>query len=71
MKTKEILEKLEGTTGYEGMIISATWAFQLAKDLRIAVEALKTIKDYQEFNEKVFKLDTVWRMADRALNKLA
>lgn len=43
MKTKEILETLQGMTMHESATVPAAWAQQLAKDLRIAVEALKYI----------------------------
>jgi hypothetical protein len=45
MKTKEILEKLDGMTMHEHSEPALLWAQQLAKDLRIAVKALTEIKN--------------------------
>ena len=56
MKTKEILERLDGITMHEHSEPALLWAQQLAKDLRIAVEALEKLR--------------CWEIADEALRQI-
>jgi hypothetical protein len=61
VKTKEILEKLEGMTMHENAVVRASWAQQLAKDLRVAVEALDYIAQAR---------GELWGIADEALREI-
>jgi hypothetical protein len=61
MKTKEILERLDGMTMHENAVVRASWAQQLAKDLRIAVDALEYITQAR---------GELWKIADEALSEL-
>lgn len=58
MKTKEILETLAQTDAYEAEVVPASWAQQLAKDLRIAVDTLEYIAQAR---------GDLWWIADEAL----
>jgi hypothetical protein len=61
MKTKEILEVLDGMTMSGHSHAGFFWAQQLAKDLRVAVEALKKIKNASS---------GFWDLADNALREI-
>ena len=61
MKTKEILEKLDGMTMHQEASVRASWAQQLAKDLKIAIDALEYIAQAR---------GELWKIADEALREI-
>jgi ribosomal protein L4 len=62
MKTKEILEALKGITMHEYSEPALLWAQQLAKDLRIAVRALKHVQQYESWES--------WEVIEGALREI-